>query len=118
MWLYILFSKLDAKQGYWNVKPDTASSLMTTFYTLFGRYKFPRMPFGLRMSQDIFQQKIDQIYENCKGVVQIADDVQVFGNEKTHERNLCEAMEYTRKVGIKLKFENRVIKTKCCMFLW
>ena len=61
---------------------------MTTLHTPFGRYKFLRMPFGLRMSQDIFQQKIDQMYENCKGAVGIADDVQVFGNEKTHDRNL------------------------------
>ena len=40
------FSKLDAKQGYWNVKLDAASSLMTTFHTPFGRYKFLWMPFG------------------------------------------------------------------------
>ena len=33
------------------------------------------------MGQDIFERKIDQAYENCKGAVGIADDVQVFGNE-------------------------------------
>ena len=86
------FSKLNAKQGYWNVKLDATSSLITTFYTPLGRYKFLRMPFGLRMSQDILQWKIDQIYENCKGLVGIADVVQVFGNEKTYDRNLYEEM--------------------------
>ena len=95
------FSKLDAKQAYWNVKLDAASSLMTTFHTPFGRYKFLRMPFRLRISQDIFQWKIDQMYESCKGAVGIADDMQVFGNEKTHDMNLHEAMECTRKAGIK-----------------
>ena len=45
-----LFSKIDAKQGYWNVKLDAASSLTTTFHTPFGRYKFLNMPFELRMS--------------------------------------------------------------------
>ena len=41
-----LFSKLDTKQGYWNVKLDEASSLMTTFHTPFGRNKLLRMPLG------------------------------------------------------------------------
>ena len=50
-----LFSKLDAKQGYWNVKLYTSLSLITKFHTPFGRYKFLRMPFGLRMGQDILQ---------------------------------------------------------------
>ena len=54
--------------------------------------------------------------ENCKGAVGIADDVQVFGNKKTHDRNLHEAMECTRKVGIKLNFDKCVITTKCCSF--
>ena len=60
---FTLFSKLDAKQRYWNVKLDAASSFMTNFYTPFGRYKFLRMPFGLRMSQDFFQRKVYPTYE-------------------------------------------------------
>ena len=74
------------------------------------------MPFGLRMCQDIFQRKIYQTNENCKGAVGIPDDVQVFGKEKTHDRNLNEAIECTRKVGIKLNFDKCFIKTKCCCF--
>ena len=56
------------------------------------------------------------MYENFKGAVGIADDVQVFGHEKTHNRYLHEAMECTRKAGIKFNFDKCVIKTKCCRF--
>ncbi|CAI9731719.1 Hypothetical predicted protein [Octopus vulgaris] len=35
-----LFSKLDASNGYWNVKIDKESSNLTTFNTPFGRYRF------------------------------------------------------------------------------
>ena len=49
-----LFSKLDARNGYWNVKLDEESSYLTTFNTPNGCYRFLRMPFGLRMSQDVF----------------------------------------------------------------
>ena len=39
------------------------------FRTPLGRYKFKRLPFGLNVSQDIFQQKIDHILENCPGTM-------------------------------------------------
>ena len=45
-----LFSKVDARSGYWNVKLDEESSYLTTFNTPFGRYRLLRMTFGLRMS--------------------------------------------------------------------
>ena len=60
------------------------------------------MPFGLKMSQDVFQKKIDQVFENCKGAVGIPDDIQVFGPDDNHDLHLHEAMERTRKAGIKL----------------
>ena len=49
------------------------------------------------MGQDIIEMKSDQTYENYRGVVRRADDVQVFGNEKAHDGNLHEVMECTRK---------------------
>ena len=39
-----VFSKLDAKDGFWHVKLDHPSSLLTTFNTPFGRFKFNRLP--------------------------------------------------------------------------
>ena len=53
-----LFSKLDAKQGYWNVQMNEEFSY---FKTLRDRYRFLRMPFGLIMSQNIFEKKIDHL---------------------------------------------------------
>ena len=43
------------------------------------------------MSQDIFQRKIDQTFLSCRGSVKIADDIQIFGNKKTCDRNLHES---------------------------
>ena len=84
-----LFSTLDARNGYWNIKLDEESSYLTTFNTPFGRFRFLRMPFGLRMSQDIFQFKIDETYRNCHGAIGIADDITVYGkNEKEHDLHL------------------------------
>ena len=88
------FSILDAKCGYWNVELDQESSYLTTFNSPFGRYRFLRMPFGLKMSQDVFQAKIDQTFKGCKGTVGIADDIVVFGkSEEEHDRHLTEMLD-------------------------
>ena len=51
------FSIVDAKCGYWNVELDKESSYLTTFNSLFGHYRFLRMKFGLKMSQEVFQAR-------------------------------------------------------------
>ena len=50
--------------------------------------------FGLRMSQDIFQFKIDETYRDCQGAIGLADDVTVYGkNDREHDLHLHETME-------------------------
>ena len=69
---------LDAKSGYWNVELDEPSSYLTTFNSPFGRYRFRRMPFGLRMAQDVFLNRINQLLAGCPGDTGIADDIVVY----------------------------------------
>ena len=42
-------------------------SLLTTFNSPFGRFRFTRMLFELKMSQDVFQNRMDQSLEACNG---------------------------------------------------
>ena len=90
------FTRLGAQQAFTNVLLDEESSYLTTFNTLWYRFRFLRMPFGLKMSQDVFQWKSDQAFEICKGAVGIAGDKQVFGTDDKHDLHLHEAMERTR----------------------
>ena len=48
--------------------------------TPFGRYMWKRLPFGLKVSSEIFQRKIDEALGNLKRrVFNIADDIIVVG---------------------------------------
>ena len=68
------------------------------------------MPFGLKMSQDVFQAKIDQTFKGCEGVVSIADDILVYGNlEEDYDQHLHEAMDRCKSTGLKLNPD------KCCI---
>ena len=68
------FSVVDTTKSYWHVELDHESSLLCTFNTPFGRYRFKRLPFGIVVSQDVFQRKLDDIYKKIPNVTGIADD--------------------------------------------
>ena len=96
-----VFSKLDAKNGFWSIHLDTPSSYLTTFNTHKGRYRILRMPFGLKMSQDVFQMRMDNITERLKGIMSIHDDICVFGKtQQEHDENLLQLMKIAQKHGL------------------
>ena len=53
------FSVVDAKKGYWHVELDYPSSLLCIFNTPSGRYRFMRLPFGVVVSPDVLQRKLE-----------------------------------------------------------
>ena len=96
-----VFSKLDAKAGYWNIPLDEDSQLLTTFRTPFGRYCWKRLPFGLNVSQDIFQARMDILTEGLEGVANIADDLAIAGkNQKDHDKKLIKLMKRAADTNI------------------
>ncbi len=111
------FTKLDLKDGYWHVKLDEESSFLTTFNTPYGRYRYLVMPFGLNVSQDIFQMKIDQTYEGCTNVLGIADDINVHSKgDIQHNLNLHAAMERTRQSNLTLNYDKIELKKSSIKF--
>ena len=94
------FSKLDAKDGFWSIHIDEDSSYLTTFNTHCGRYRFLHMPFGLKMSQDVFQMQMDQATDHLPGIITIYDDICVFGcTPEEHDEHLLHLMESAKTHG-------------------
>ena len=104
-----VFTKLDGKNGYWQVKLDQDSSTLTTFNTPFGRYKWTRIPFEISPAGEIFQRRLDQAIEGLDGVRTVADDLLIIGNGETvgdavkdHDTKLEGLLTRCRERGIKL----------------
>ena len=51
------------------------------------------MSYGLNISQDIFQKRMDQTFDRCKGAIPVTDDIQVFGTDDSDDTHLHAAME-------------------------
>ncbi|KAL9964865.1 hypothetical protein ACROYT_G028567 [Oculina patagonica] len=104
-----VFSVLDAKDGFWQVKLQEESSYLTTFWTPFGRFRWLRMPFGISTALEDFQRWQHEVLEGLPGVEVIADDILVYGSGDTkeqadldHDRNLIGVLERARLCNLKL----------------
>ena len=64
---------------------DAESSMLITFSTPYGRYRWLRFPFGLCVSSETFQKQINHALDGLDSIVNIADDILVFGVGETKE---------------------------------
>uniref|UniRef100_A0AAQ6A9J5 ribonuclease H n=1 Tax=Amphiprion ocellaris TaxID=80972 RepID=A0AAQ6A9J5_AMPOC len=97
-----VFSVLDAKNSFWQICLDKKSSMMTTFSTPFGRYRFLRMPFGISSASEVFQRTMDQLFAGYPCAV-IVDDVIVGGRSVAeHDANLKIVLERVIEVNLRL----------------
>lgn len=81
------FSVFDMCQGFWQIVLDEESSELCTFNTPFGRYKFNRLPFGLKSSPEVFQKKNEEMFGDIPGVHVYFDDIIISGeDERAHDR--------------------------------
>ena len=79
------------------------ASLLTMFNSHRGWLRFLRMPFGAKMSQDMFQLWMDAILEQCPGVKGIHDDMVIFGvDQQDHDANLINLLNVCQKEGLVL----------------
>ena len=80
------FTIKDTTSGFRHILLDFRSSLLTTFNTPWGKYRWLRMSFGLKVSGDVFQERLDRVLRLVPGVLGITDDIVIHGaTENTHD---------------------------------
>ena len=107
----VVFTKADAFKAFLQLHLTEESSKLLVINTHKGRYRFKRMPFGAKMSQDVFQMKMDHIMERCPGVISIHDDIVVYGvSEEDHDANLVNLLNVAQIEGLVLNSEKLDLK--------
>jgi hypothetical protein len=94
-----VFSKIDLRHGYHQIRIHDADIHKTAFRTRYGHFEYTVMPFGLtnapatfqRLMHDIFRPHLDSF------VIIYLDDILVFSkNQKDHARHLATTLQLLR----------------------
>ncbi|GFN82395.1 hypothetical protein PoB_000890100 [Plakobranchus ocellatus] len=103
------FIRIDLNQGYNQLELNEESRYITTFATHRGLYCYKRLNFGVNSAAEIFQEVIRQTLNGLSGVINVSDDILVYGKSKeVHNQNLRKVLERLRSKNLTLnkkKFE-------------
>ena len=100
------FSKMDATDGFHQIELNEKSSMMTTFNTPFGRYRYLRLPMGICSAPEVFHKTVYQCLEDLDGVWVYMDDIIVWGSTiEQHDERLEKAVKKLVQIGLRLNKE-------------
>ncbi|XP_041369667.1 uncharacterized protein K02A2.6-like [Gigantopelta aegis] len=106
-----VFSVLDAKSGFLQICVHEESSFLTTFNTPVGRYRWLRLPFGIKSAPEIFQRIMDQMLEGISGATAVMDDILVAARTvEEHDIILRKVIDRTTQYNLKLNMDKCLIR--------
>jgi hypothetical protein len=85
---YKFFTKLDVSLQYYTCELDKESQDLCTIITSFGKYKYLRLPMGLKCSPDIAQAAMENVLSDIEDADIYIDDVGAFFSDWGHNVNL------------------------------
>jgi hypothetical protein len=106
------FCSLDAASGFYQIPLSDRASYLCTMATPKGRYRFLRLPFGLKSAPEVYLQVMSDLFGDIPGVIIYFDDFLVVGETTEElENNLRKVFVRCRETNLKLQLK------KCRFFL-
>ena len=111
------FSIVDSTKSFFNLSLIRKASLLTTFGTMYRHYSYLSVLMGASLSSDVYQFKIDEIFEDISQCVGIADDIVIFGyDDHDHDKTLYTVLDRAHKVGMKFNPDKCTFKRDSISF--
>jgi hypothetical protein len=106
-----VFSKIDLRSGYHQIKIRASDIPKTTFSTRYGLYEFLIMSFGLTNAPSYFMYLMNLVFMNelDKFVVVFIDDILIYSKSKAeHAKHLHIVLQRLRDHKLYAKFSKRL----------
>ena len=103
-----IFSKIDLRSGYHQLKIKPKDVPMTTFRTRYGHHEFLVMPFGLTIAPVAFMDLMNRIFQPYldQFVVVFIDDIRIYSiSTEEHEKRLRIVLQLLREKQLYTKFK-------------
>ena len=96
------------------------SRLLTTLNTPWGRNRWLRLPFGLTVKDDAFQERLDRVLKSLASTTGIADDILCHGDaEIPHDAVAITLLLETERANYLTSSEEKfVFKTQLSVLWW
>ena len=112
-----VFSKVDLTNGYHQLELHPSSRDITTFITHKGLRRYNRLNFGTCSASEIFNEEIRKNISDISRVINIHDDILVFGKNKIdHDNALYKLLDILKEIGITANKKKCIFGTKCIDF--
>ena len=105
----------DTTSGNWHIVLDLVSSLLTMFNTPWGKDRWLRLPFRLKIAGDVFQERLNRVLRLLEGVHGIADDILPHG-EVQHDDRPQTLLETARMNNLSFNPDKIQFKSTDCKF--
>lgn len=113
-----VFTKLDCKKGFWQVKLSERSQKFLTFATPWGRYSYIKLPMGLCSAPEVFQQIMTKLLAGIEKVEVSMDDILIYANDLKELDNTTSAViKRIKDGGLTLNKDKCEFGTKRIKFL-